>query len=37
MCIEEYLGREGNSVYDAGVLQQETGAWLWASFSVATY
>jgi hypothetical protein len=31
--IEEYLGMEGNSVYDAGVLQQETEAWLWAVVS----
>jgi hypothetical protein len=37
MYIEEYLGKEGNSVYETGFLQQEIGARLWVSFSVVTY
>lgn len=36
MYIEEYLDKEENSVYETGVLQQETGAGLWASFPVVT-
>lgn len=36
MYIEECLDKEENSVYETGVLQQETGAGLWALFPVVT-